>query len=321
MSADVIKNLEPKTLWQRFYEISQVPRPSKKEGKIVEHMKNLLDKLNVEYTEDNIGNIVAKIPADAGYENAPTVILQGHVDMVCEKNKSKLHDFEKDPIGLIKEDGWITADGTTLGSDNGIGVSAALAVITDNTIKHGPLEILLTVDEETGMTGAGNIEPGFINGKILLNMDSEEEGTFYVGCSGGMDTIGEFKIEYEDAPDNFIPYELMITGLKGGHSGLDIISGRANAIKLLARSLKVLEQFEFQISKVSGGSLRNAIPREAEAVILIKPDDEANVKKISGDIKSQFLNEYKKTDSELNLVFKRLDEKPAEVFSKFLKRK
>ena len=321
MSADVIKNLEPKTLWQRFYEISQVPRPSKKEGKIVEHMKNLLDKLNVDYTTDNVGNIVAKIPAAPGYENTPTVILQGHVDMVCEKNKSKQHDFENDPIDLINEDGWITADGTTLGSDNGIGVAAALAVITDNTVKHGPLEILLTVDEETGMTGAGNIEPGFINGKILLNMDSEEEGTFYVGCSGGMDTIAVFKIEYEDAPDNFIPYELMITGLKGGHSGLDIVLGRANAIKLLARALKVLEQFEFQISKVSGGSLRNAIPREAEAVILIKPEDEAKVKKITDDIKSQFLNEYKKTDSDLNLIFKKLDEKPAEVFSKYFKKK
>ena len=321
MSADVIKDLEPKTLWQRFYEISQVPRPSKKEGKIVEHMKNLLDKLNVDYTTDNVGNIVAKIPAAPGYENTPTVILQGHVDMVCEKNKSKQHDFENDPIDLINEDGWITADGTTLGSDNGIGVAAALAVITDNTVKHGPLEILLTVDEETGMTGAGNIEPGFINGKILLNMDSEEEGTFYVGCSGGMDTIAVFKIEYEDAPDNFIPYELMITGLKGGHSGLDIVLGRANAIKLLARALKVLEQFEFQISKVSGGSLRNAIPREAEAVILIKPEDEAKVKKITDDIKSQFLNEYKKTDSDLNLIFKKLDEKPAEVFSKYFKKK
>ncbi len=321
MSADVIKELEPKTLWQRFYEISQVPRPSKKEGKIVEHMKNLLDKLNVDYTTDNVGNIVAKIPAAPGYENTPTVILQGHVDMVCEKNKSKQHDFENDPIDLINEDGWITADGTTLGSDNGIGVAAALAVITDNTVKHGPLEILLTVDEETGMTGAGNIEPGFINGKILLNMDSEEEGTFYVGCSGGMDTIAVFKIEYEDAPDNFIPYELMITGLKGGHSGLDIVLGRANAIKLLARALKVLEQFEFQISKVSGGSLRNAIPREAEAVILIKPEDEAKVKKITDDIKSQFLNEYKKTDSDLNLIFKKLDEKPAEVFSKYFKKK
>ena len=321
MSADVIKELEPKTLWQRFYEISQVPRPSKKEGKIVEHMKNLLDKLNVDYTTDNVGNIVAKIPAAPGYENTPTVILQGHVDMVCEKNKSKQHDFENDPIDLINEDGWITADGTTLGSDNGIGVAAALAVITDNTVKHGPLEILLTVDEETGMTGAGNIEPGFINGKILLNMDSEEEGTFYVGCSGGMDTIAVFKIEYEDAPDNFIPYELMITGLKGGHSGLDIVLGRANAIKLLARTLKVLEQFEFQISKISGGSLRNAIPREAEAVILIKPEDEAKVKKITDDIKSQFLNEYKKTDSDLNLIFKKLDEKPAEVFSKYFKKK
>jgi dipeptidase D len=238
MSEDVIKNLEPKILWQRFYEITRVPRPSKKEGKIIQHMKNLLKDLKVEFKEDSVGNILAKVPATPGLENSPIVILQGHVDMVCEKNKSKSHDFETDPIELIKEDGWIAADGTTLGSDNGIGVSAALAVITDKEVKHGPIEILMTVDEETGMTGASNINPGFMTGKILLNMDSEEEGTFYVGCSGGMDTVAEFEIEFEDTPDEFIPYELLITGLKGGHSGLDIISGRANAIKLLARTLK-----------------------------------------------------------------------------------
>ena len=214
MSEDVIKNLEPKILWQRFYEMTQVPRPSKKEGKIIRHMKNLLKELNVEFKEDSVGNILAKVPATPGLQNSPTVILQGHVDMVCEKNKSKQHDFENDPIELVKEDGWITADGTTLGSDNGIGVSAALAIISDKEVKHGPIEILLTIDEETGMTGASNINPGFMTGKILLNMDSEEEGTFYVGCSGGMDTIAEFKIEFENIPENFIPFDLLITRFK-----------------------------------------------------------------------------------------------------------
>ena len=321
MSVEVIKNLEPQTLWQRFYEIAQVPRPSKKEGKIIEHMKNLLKVLKIEFKEDNVGNIVAKIPATPGNENSPTVILQGHVDMVCEKNKSKQHDFEKDPIDLIRKDGWITADGTTLGSDNGIGVAAALALITDKEVKHGPLEILLTVDEETGMTGASNIKPGFITGKILLNLDSEEEGTFYVGCSGGMDTVAEFKIEFESVPDNFIPYELLITGLKGGHSGLDIVLGRANAIKLLARTLKKIEQIDFHVVKISGGSLRNAIPREAEVVILLKPEDEAKVKKILEDFKSQLLNEYKNTDGGLDLIFKKSEIKPGNVFTRSFKKK
>ena len=321
MSEDVIKNLEPKILWQRFYEITRVPRPSKKEGKIIQHMKNLLKDLDVEYKEDNVGNILAKVPATPGLENSPTVILQGHVDMVCEKNKSKKHDFDNDPIELIKEDGWITADGTTLGSDNGIGVSAALAVITDKEIKHGPIEILMTVDEETGMTGASNINPGFMTGKILLNMDSEEEGTFYVGCSGGMDTVAEFKIEFENTPENLVPYELLVTGLKGGHSGLDIVSGRANAIKLLARTLKNLEQFDFHIAKINGGSLRNAIPREAEAAILIKQEDEPEIKKALNDLQSQFLNEFRKTDSNLNFVFKKSDENPKKVFTKYFKMK
>lgn len=321
MSEDLIKNLEPKILWKRFYEMTRVPRPSKKEGKIIQHMKNLLNDLNVEFKEDNVGNILAKVPATPGYENSPTVILQGHVDMVCEKNKSKQHDFENDPISLIKKDGWITADGTTLGSDNGIGVSAALAVITDKEVKHGPIEILMTVDEETGMTGASNINPGFMTGKILLNMDSEEEGTFYVGCSGGIDTVAEFKIEFEDAPGSFIPCDLLVTGLKGGHSGLDIISGRANAIKLVARTLKKLDTFDFHIANINGGSLRNAIPREAEAVILIKPEDESEIKKVLDDLKTLFLNEFRKTDSNLNIVFKKSDDKPKEVFSRYFKKK
>jgi dipeptidase D len=321
MSEDVIKNLEPQILWQRFYEITRIPRPSKKEAKIIDHMKKLLDKLKVEFKEDNTGNILAKIPATAGFENSPTVVIQGHLDMVCEKNKSKKHDFENDPIDIIRKDGWITADGTTLGSDNGVGVSAALALITDNQAQHGPLEILLTVDEETGMTGANNVKSGFINGKILLNLDSEEDGTFYVGCSGGMDTFAEFKIELEDVLQNFIPFELLITGLKGGHSGLDIVLGRANAIKLLARMLKKLEDLDFHIAKIGGGSLRNAIPREAEAIILIKPEDEAKAKKILDDYKSQLLNEFRKTDGGMDFVFKKSDEKPGNIFSKYFKQK
>ena len=205
MSESVIKGLKPELLWKRFYEITQVPRPSKKEGKILQHLKALADELKIKYKEDKVGNLVFYIPATKGYENSQTVVLQGHVDMVCEKNKDTKHDFENDPIKVIREDGWITADGTTLGSDNGIGVAAGLAVATDKDVVHGPIEVLLTVDEETGLTGATNLEPGFISGKTLLNLDSEEDGAFYVGCSGGVDTLADFTIEWEKAKSDFTP--------------------------------------------------------------------------------------------------------------------
>ena len=197
MSKSAIAGIEPKILWERFFEITQVPRPSKKEEKIKNYLRNLLKQFKVEFKEDKTGNFVAKLKATPGYEKAPTVVLQGHVDMVCEKNKTKIFDFENDPIELIREDGWIKANGTTLGSDNGIGVAAALAMISDSEVVHGPLELLFTVDEETGLTGANNLHPGFVKGNILLNMDSEEDGAFYVGCSGGVDTVGSFKVKYQ----------------------------------------------------------------------------------------------------------------------------
>ena len=265
MSIATIGELEPTHLWTRFYEITQVPRPSKKEEKIREHLRNLLNELNVEFKEDKTGNIVAFVPAKPGYEKSPTVILQGHVDMVCEKNKDKEHDFDNDPITTIKKDGWVVADGTTLGSDNGIGVAAGLAVITDPDVVHGPLEILMTVDEETGLTGATNLPPGFIKGKYLLNMDSEEDGAFYVGCAGGIDTIATFDIPTEKINSSTSVYELLVTGLKGGHSGLDILIGRGNAIKVLGRVLKLLYEIDFRVAYIDGGSLRNASPREADA--------------------------------------------------------
>ncbi len=241
--------------------------------------------------------------------------------MVCEKNKNTKHDFENDPIKLLREDGWITADGTTLGSDNGIGVAAGLAVATDKEVVHGPIEILLTVDEETGLTGATNLEPGFISGKTLLNLDSEEDGAFYVGCSGGVDTIGEFKIEWESANKDFVPFDLIVTGLKGGHSGLDIKAGRANAIKILGRALKEISDFDFTVSKIDGGSLRNAIPREAEAVILINSKDEKEISNKISELQEKILNEFKTSDEGLKIEFKKSDFKSEKSFSKsFTKR-
>ncbi len=313
MAETAIKDLKPELLWKRFYEITRVPRPSKKEGKIRDHMKAFLKEQNVEFREDKVGNILAKIPATPGNENAPVVVLQGHIDMVCEKNKSTKHDFDNDPIEIKREDGWITAEGTTLGSDNGIGVAAALAVINDKTVEHGPIEILLTVDEETGMTGANHLEPGFVTGKILLNMDSEEDGAFYVGCSGGVDTLASFGIKTQNVPSGYSAFEVMVTGLKGGHSGLDIIQGRANAIKLLGRTLNKLSGC--YISSLSGGSLRNAIPREAEAVIMIKNGQEPEIKKTISDFEKNLVNEYKKSDSGLKINFSKSDKKNDKIFT------
>lgn len=316
MSDTAIQGLKPENLWQRFYEISQVPRPSKKEGKILAHLKQLAKELNIEYVQDKVGNIVMKVPATQGYENAPTVVLQGHVDMVCEKNKSKQHDFENDPITLLNEDGWITADGTTLGSDNGIGVAAGLAIVTDKDAVHGPLEILLTIDEETGLTGATNLKKGLFKGKILLNLDSEEDGAFYVGCSGGVDTVAEFRLDLAKAPSGAEAYELLVTGLKGGHSGLDIEKGRGNAIKILGRGLKALEELNYNIADMNGGSLRNAIPREAEAIIFIKKSDSKKAKKIINEFYSNVYNEFKTPDGGLKIEFTKIKKSFKKVFKK-----
>lgn len=319
--SDAINGLEPKILWERFSEIAQVPRPSKKEEKIRKHMRELLDELKIKYKEDKVGNIVASVPATAGYENAPIVVLQGHVDMVCEKNNETKHDFENDPIKLVKDGDWITADGTTLGSDNGIGVAAGLALITDKDAVHGPLELLMTVDEETGLTGATNLEPGFVSGKILLNLDSEEDGAFYVGCSGGVDTIAEFNIEWNNVKEGNNFYKLVVTGLKGGHSGLDIEKGRGNAIKILGRTLNELESTNYSLVSLEGGNLRNAIPREAEAIVSIDKSQEENAKKIINDFQKDILNEFKTSDGGVKIVFSNSDVKADKVFTDDFKNK
>ncbi len=314
MSKDAIKGLKPEALWQRFYELTQVPRPSKKEAKIQAHVMNFAKENNLDATKDKAGNILLKFPASKGCEKSQTVILQGHLDMVCEKNKDKVHDFENDSIELVREGEWITANGTTLGADNGIGVAAAMAVAMDKTAKHGPLEVLCTSDEETGMTGVNNLHKGFITGKTLLNLDSEEDGAFYVGCSGGQDTVGTFNLEYSNARRGYKPFEVMVTGLRGGHSGLDIANGRANAIKLLAQFLYKL-QVPYQIASISGGSLRNAIPREAEAVLLLKDGDNRKVRSAATKFVKNTLLEYKTNDGGLSVKVKKLNEKFPKVFN------
>jgi len=319
MANTAVAELEPKHLWKRFYEISQVPRPSKKEEKIRAHLRELLKNLKTEFKEDAIGNIVALLPATPGHENAPTIVLQGHVDMVCEKNKDKQHDFDNDPINVSVKDGWVVADGTTLGSDNGIGVAAGLAIITDTDAVHGPIEVLMTVDEETGLTGANNLEPGFITGKILLNMDSEEDGAFYVGCAGGVDTVATFEIKAEKRNPSTKVYELHVTGLKGGHSGLDIQEGRGNAIKILGRTLKKLESIDYKLAAIEGGSLRNAIPREAEAILLLSEKDFSNADEVITEFQKSIQKEFHAVDKSVKVFLKKSDAEFEDVFTDELK--
>lgn len=305
MPKEAIEGLKPELIWERFYEITRIPRPSKKEEKITQYLRDFAGKHNLDYKEDDSGNIVMKLPATKGYENAPTVVLQGHTDMVCEKNKGTDHDFDNDPIKIKRDGDWIRAEGTTLGADNGIGVAAALYAVTDEGVEHGPLELLFTVDEETGMTGVSSLSNDFLEGRMLLNMDSEEDGVFYVGCSGGQDTVGYFDLETTEPENNFKPYELMVTELKGGHSGLDIHKQRANAIKLLGRLLEKLADIKYQISDITGGSLRNAIPREAEVILWIDPANESRVKKIADEFVEEALKEFKTVDGGLTVNFER----------------
>ncbi len=315
MSAKAIEGLKPELLWQQFYELSQVPRPSKREQKAVEFVKEFAKKNNFNFREDKVGNVVIEIPATKGKEKSPTIVLQGHVDMVCEMNKGTKHDFDNDPIKLINTGEWITADGTTLGADNGIGVAAGMAIALDHSSVHGPLELLCTIDEETGMTGVNELQPKFISGKTLLNMDSEEDGAFYVGCSGGQDTAGTYEIEYTRAKRGTVAYEVMVTGLKGGHSGLDAHKQRANGIKLLAQLLNRFD-FPYQVARIAGGSLRNAIPREAEVVILIKPEDIKKVRKVVKEFIKDSLTEFKTVDGELTVKVKKMKDKFTKVLKK-----
>lgn len=309
MSQKAIEGLIPSLLWKRFWEISQIPRASKNEERIRLYLRNFAGQHNLEFKEDHAGNIVIFVPPSPGFENSQTVVLQSHVDMVCEKNKDIEHDFSSDPIRLVKDGEWIKAEGTTLGADNGIGVAAALAIVEDNDFDHGPLELLFTVDEETGLTGANNLQPGFISGKILLNLDTEEDEAFYIGCSGGIDTVGYFRIEFEELKNNYSPYSIFINGCKGGHSGIDISLGRANAIKLLSILLERLEKIDYQLAFVQGGSKRNAIPREAEAIIFIDTKNEATVRELINEFAIETSLEYAKSDENIKVSFdKKSDE-------------
>lgn len=273
-------SLEPKILFDYFHQITQIPRPSRKEEKIIQFLLDFGEKHGIETEKDEIGNVIMRKPATAGYEDLTAVILQSHVDMVCEKNESTVHDFDKDPIQTYVEGEWVKAKGTTLGADNGIGVAAQLAVLASADINHGPLECLFTVDEETGLTGAFHLQADVLKGEILLNLDSEDDGEAFIGCAGGLDTVAEFPFTTKQLTNtnNYFPLKIEVNGLLGGHSGDDIDKGRGNAIKLLSRFLWEINQvYGIEIVSLRGGNLRNAIAREAEAVILCNKNHKEDI--------------------------------------------
>ncbi len=297
-----ISNLEPRALWKYFHVLTQIPRPSKNEGAAINFVEEEGKKLGLETIKDDVGNIVVRKPATPGMENKKGVVLQSHLDMVPQKNSDKQHDFDKDPIEAYSEDGWVKANGTTLGADNGIGVAAALAVLQSKDLKHGPIEALFTMDEETGMTGANHLKPGILKGDILINMDSEDEGELYVGCAGGTDANATFTYMEEEFPENHNAFRISLTGLKGGHSGIDINMGRANANKLIFRLLKhIIAHHDVRLSSIEGGSLRNAIPREAFADVAVPSQNMDDFKATVAEFEQIFVNEYKNVEPELSL--------------------
>jgi dipeptidase D len=265
-----IKDLKPNAVWKIFYELTQIPRPSKNEKRAAEFVKKFGERLKLKTIVDDAGNVIIKKPATPGMEKRKGVILQSHLDMVPQKNSDKKHDFEKDPIEAYIDGEWVKARGTTLGSDNGIGVAATLAVLEANTLIHGPLEALFTIDEETGMTGVFNLKPGLLDGKILLNLDSEDEGELCIGCAGGMNTTGKIAYRTEVVLPGTKAWKLGLTGLKGGHSGVDINLGRGNSNKMMNRFLlDATKRFKMRLASIDGGSLRNAIPRESFAIVTV----------------------------------------------------
>lgn len=296
-------NLEPKAVWQCFYEICQVPRPSKKEEQIIQFLLDWGKRHGIETIKDHAGNILMKKPASKGYEKRDTVVLQAHMDMVCEKNSDTEHDFLKDPIQPYIDGEWLKAKGTTLGADNGIGMAAIMAVLLDNDLKHPALECLFTVDEETGLTGAFELKAGFLSGKKLLNLDSEDDGEIFIGCAGGVDTIINLPYTTEKAPANLYYCQVSVKGLCGGHSGDDIDKGRANANKLLNRFLwNVNRTTKISLAEINGGNLRNAIPREAYAVIGIDNKFKEEIAVMLNKYLADVTSEYAATEANIKIT-------------------
>ena len=305
-----IKDLQPRLVWEAFDAITKVPRPSKHEEQIRAYLLDYAQRHSIEAKTDEVGNVVMKKPATPGYEKAPTVVLQAHMDMVAEKNSDVEHDFLKDPIQTYIDGDWVKAKGTTLGADNGIGMAAALAAMADEEIQHGPLEALFTVNEEIGLEGAERLGKDMISGKILINLDSEDDGEIFIGCAGGIDTTAIFTYKRSFAPDKFTFYRVRVSGLLGGHSGGDIHLGRANANKVIARFIwECSNRWDIEVSSFKGGNLRNAIPREAEAVFGIHSDHKNEVGQYLDQYKQEIETEFKGVEPSMKLEIEEV-EKP-----------
>ena len=298
----VLDKLAPQPLFNYFEQICKVPRPSKREEKIRQFLLDFASENGLTAKTDEIGNVLILKPSTPGFENAQTVILQTHMDMVCEKNSDKVFDFDNDSIEPIISNGWVKAKGTTLGADCGIGIAAQLAVLNSEEIKHGPLECLITVDEETGLTGAFNLEPGFLSGSVLLNLDSEDEGEIFIGCAGGIDTLATFSYTKEPVPEESTALSIYVSGLTGGHSGDDIHKNRGNANKILTRFLwKLVQKYDAKLAGFNGGNLRNAIAREAFAIVTVSANLKENVVSDFNEFEAELKTEFEKNEPGLQL--------------------
>ncbi len=320
--SNAIEGLKPELVWKYFAEISRIPRGSKNEKQISAYVVQTAKKLGLEVQQDKFLNVVVRKPASAGREKQSMICLQGHLDMVCEKNKETTHDFEKDPIELVRKGNLLMANGTTLGADNGVAVATNLAIMEDKSLEHGPLEFLFTIDEETGLTGANNLQPGFVKSRTLLNLDSEEEGALYVGCSGGRNTIGSWKLAAEKIPAAHAGVVIKVKGLKGGHSGLEIDKGRGNSIKILGRVLVALERKAgVRISSMEGGNKSNAIPREAECVAFIPSRKLNEASAIVSQYHSIVKAEFATVDPDLAITLEEAPKKKGVVLKKPLQKR
>jgi dipeptidase D len=306
-----VENLAPKNVWKYFDRIRSIPHGSKNEAALAQAVVEWAKEANREVLRDAAGNVLVRVPATKGREKAPIVVLQGHLDMVCEKNSDKLFDFEKEPLSLLRDGDWIRADGTTLGADNGIGVAIGLAMMEDQDATHGPLELLFTIDEETGLNGASGLEPGFVVGRTFLNLDSEEEGVFYLGCAGGRDTITNLPFKSAPTPGGYAAFRVEVKGLRGGHSGLDIVQNRGNAIRLVARALSsAAAAMPLSLVALEGGDKHNAIPREAWATVAVRSTDAEAFSRLCKAQIEAFRTEFASAEPELSLTTATLAQPP-----------
>ncbi|OYU84971.1 MAG: cytosol nonspecific dipeptidase [Flavobacterium sp. BFFFF2] len=312
--SDIIRQLAPQAVWTHFADLNAVPRPSKKEDRVIAFMKDFGQQLGLETFEDDIRNVIIRKPATPGMENRKAVVLQGHLDMVHQKNNDTVFDFDTQGIDMYVDGDWVRAKGTTLGADNGLGVAAIMAVLSSTDLAHPAIEALFTIDEETGMTGALNLKGGILQGQILLNLDTEEDDEIDIGCAGGVDVTAEALYDEETVEPHFVGYALTIKGLQGGHSGMDIHKGLGNANKLMNRLLFLaFEDFDVRLSQLHGGSLRNAIPRESEAIVVISPTFEEAFLADWDQWTTEILQEYKTVEPQLQISCTRLDSCPTQV--------